>query len=295
MSFEMSPRDRKRARRVSNGYGLSVLVTLISPLFAVLLSQYLNTRPKSQTTFALPVPKIGVSLPEGGHSEPGRPELPATEGSSENPVEAWRAFALQPEKQALAKRLIAAAGGAKNDPASQFAMLHRAKDVAVQASDGQTAFQAIDAMAETFHADADAMKMSVLTKLASVARKPAQHKLIAEQALKLGSRAAGQEHLMVANQLGRLARAEAKQALDDDLLAKAHRQIAEMAEQARRDCPNSRVNENGSVSFAVASRPSGDGRQQAGARLVQKLNAKAQQGDATDHCDDLLAAKSTGL
>ena len=232
MSFELSPSGRARSHRVSNGGGVSILVTLLSPLLAVLLAQYLNTRQKNQTTFLLPVPNVGANSPADRQPELS-PELPTAKDLPKNPVQPWQAFALQPEKQARAKKLIARANGAKNDPAGRFVMLRLAKDVATQANDGQTAFRAIDALAETFHADADAMKMSVLAKLASVAQKPAQHKSIAEQALKLGDQAIGQNRLMVASQLSKLALAEAKRGLDGELLAKAQGRIAEVADQVR--------------------------------------------------------------
>jgi hypothetical protein len=288
MSFELSPSDRIKCYRGSNVNRWSVLATLISPLFAVLLSQYLSGRQKCQTTFALPPPSIGVSLPEEGRAEPRLapqpdpcPALSPSEDSAKNPILAWQAFPLQADKQVRANRLIASAAAAENDPASQFIMLRRAKDVAVEANDGQTAFQVIDSMAEKFHADADAMKMSVLAKLATAARKPAEHKSIAEQALRLGDQAAAREHLIAANQLGRLAVAEAERAFDKNLLAKARSRIAEVAEQVR--------------AKQRASKPSGDWRQQANAGLVQKLDAEAQQGEAADHGDNLLAAKAKRL
>ncbi len=280
MSFELSPNDRIKCYRGSNVNRWSVLVTLIAPLFAVLLSNYLNARQKCQTTFAVPAPSIGVSLPEDAHPEPRRVP-PPTADSPKNPVRVWQACALQPKKQALAKRLIATAGGVKNDPASQFIMLRRAKDVAVEANDGQTAFQVIDSMAETFHVDAGMMKMAVLAKLAAAARKPAQHQAIAEQALQLADEAAGQERLMVASQLGRLALAEAKRALDDDLLAKAQGRITGVAEQARaREC---------------SSGLSGGWRQQTDAGRVQELQPEAKQDDGANRGDNFLAAKSKCL
>ncbi len=74
------------------------------------------------------------------------------------------------------------------------------------------------------------MKMTVLAKFASAAQKPAQHRSIAEQALKLADQAIGQDHFMVASQLDRLALAEAKRALDKELLAQAQGRMAEVAE-----------------------------------------------------------------
>ena len=217
MSFELSP-NRVRTRQKHHGRGVSIFVTLISPLLAVMPSQYLNARRQCQTTFASPVPCLAMRVPVVADSEV-RAESPAVAKSSTVTPDAWQAFVRHPQKQALAKKLMASANGAKSDPAIQFAMLRRAKDVATEANDGQTAFAAIDAMAETFHADADTLKMSVLSKLASAARKPAQHQSITEQAMKLGDQALGRERFMVANQLGRLAVADAsrKARIRDDM------------------------------------------------------------------------------
>ena len=55
------------------------------------------------------------------------------------------------------------------------------QDIATQATDGQTAFQAVDAMAEAFQVDPTEMKASVLNKFAAVAQMPIQHKAIAEK------------------------------------------------------------------------------------------------------------------
>jgi hypothetical protein len=285
MSFELSP-NRVRTRRTSRGRGLSIFVTLVSPLLAVLLSQYLNARQKCHTTFAVPVPNLAVRLPEPA-TPAAPPELPPpevsvkTEVSAKDPPDAWQSFAPQPQKQALAMKLMASASGAVNDPASQFVMLRRAKDVATEANDGETAFQAIDAMAETFHSDADTLKTSVLTKLASTAQKPAQHKSIAEQALNLGDQALGQGRFRVASQLGRLAVAEAKRSLDNELVARAQRRIADVAEQFR--------------AKEHLSSPSGDWPQQVGARVAQEPQPEAKQEGRTDQGNDLLAAGAKGF
>jgi hypothetical protein len=229
MSFELSPIYGARSAKVSSGNGLSILATLISPLIAVCLSQYLQTHEKHQTTFALPVQDTDANRQEGQYPE-RCPELSVVKDSPEDHVQLWQAFPPKSEKQALARKLIGKASETKDDPASQFVMLRLAKDVATQASDGQTAFQAIDAMAETFQVDANTMKMAVLTKFACAAQKPAQHKAVAEQALKLVDQAVSQDQFMVANQLGKLALAEAKRGLDRELLAQAQGQIAEVAD-----------------------------------------------------------------
>jgi hypothetical protein len=178
---------------------------------------------------ALPIQDIGASRQESQHPEP-RAEPSMSKDSPIDHVRLWQAFPLNSEKQALAKKLIGRVNETKGNPANQFVSLRLAKDIATQASDGQTAFQAIDTMAETFRIDANTMKMEVLTKFASAAQKPAQHKTIAEQALKLADQAVSQDHFMVANQLDKLALAEAKRALDKELLTQAQGQIAEVAE-----------------------------------------------------------------
>lgn len=246
MSFELSPNYDARSAKASSGNGLSILTMLISPLIAVCLSQYLRTHENHQTTFALPVEDTVVCRQEGQHPEP-RPEPSMAKDSPRDHVRLWQAFSLKSEKQALARKLIGKASETKDDPASQIALLRLAKDIAIQGSDGETAFQAIDAMAETFHVDANTMKMAVLNKFASAAQDPAQHKSIAEQALKLVDQAVSQDQFMVATQLGKLALAEAKRAPDMELVAQAQGQIVAVAdlikarEHRSERCPSSQA------------------------------------------------------
>jgi len=229
MSLELSTKYGAKSCKGSSGNGLSFLATMIAPLIAVFLSNYLHTQEQHQTTVTLPVQDTEASRREGKHPEL-RMELSTADDSPRDIVQLWQAFPLKLEKQALAKKLIGKANETKDDPASQFVMLRLAKDIATQSSDGPTAFQAIDTMAETFPIDTNTMKMAVLTKFASAAKNPAQHKFIAEQALKLADQSVGQGHFPVANQLGKLAVAEAKRApLDRELLAQAQGEVAKVA------------------------------------------------------------------
>ena len=232
MSIELSPNYGAKSHKGSSGSGLSVLATLIAPLISVLLTQYfnnLNTQEKRHTTFRLPVQEIDAGRQEGQHSEP-RAELSMAKDSPRDHVPLGQAFPLKSEQQALAKKMVGAVNETQDNPAGEFVLLLSTKDIATQAGDGQTEFQAIDTLAEKFQADANIMKMTVLAKFASAAQKPAQHRSIAEQALKLADRAVSQDHFMVANQLDKLALAEAKRALDRELLAQAQGQIALVAE-----------------------------------------------------------------
>jgi len=239
MNAELSPNYGARCDKGSSGNGLSVLATLIAPLFAVLLSQYLNNQEKHQTTFRLPVQDIDAGPQEAQHPEP-RAELSMAKDSPRDHVRLGQAFPLESEKPALAGKMVGAVNETQDNPAGEFVLLLSTKDIATQAGDGQTAFQAIDTLAETFQADANIMKMTVLAKFASAAQKPAQHRSIAEQALKLADRAVSQDHFMVANQLDKLALAEAKRALDRELLAQAQGQIAEVAELVKAREPSAK-------------------------------------------------------
>ena len=145
----------------------------------------------------------------------------------------WAKAKTAAEKQALSKKLLGKANDSKDDPASQFVLLRLARDIATQASDGQTAFQAIDAMAEAFQIDALEMKSVVLTKFATAAQKPAQHKPIAEEALKLVDQAVSQDNFKVADDLGKLALSEAEKAHEKELVAQTEVRIVEVAELAK--------------------------------------------------------------
>ncbi|MEI8375788.1 MAG: LamG domain-containing protein [Planctomycetota bacterium] len=142
----------------------------------------------------------------------------------------WAKARTSAEKQALAKKLLGKAMDTQDDPASKYVLLRLAKDIATQSRDGQTAFKTIDAMAESFQVDATEMKLAVLTKLVTGAEKPAQHKAIAEQSLKLVNVAISQDNFKVADELGKLALAEARKAVEKELIAHVQGRIAEIAE-----------------------------------------------------------------
>jgi hypothetical protein len=236
MSFGSSQTHAGTAGRVSGGSGLSLFVALVSPLIAVCLSQYLHTHEKREMTFAAPFapsPSLDAG-PAATSRTTYRPQLPTiADDLPDADVQPWREFAPQPDKRALAIKLIGRAKDTKDDAAGRFVMLRLAKDVATQANDGETAFRAIDAMADTFHVDADAMKLAVLAKFASAAKTAPQHKSLAGQALKLADAAVRQERLSAASQMYKLALAEAKKALDSELVAQAQSQIAATTERLR--------------------------------------------------------------
>ena len=134
------------------------------------------------------------------------------------------------EKQALAKKLLDKGNESKDDPVSQFVLLRLARDIAMQATDGQTAFQAIDAMAGAFQVDPTEMKASVLAKFVAVAQQPIQHKAIAEEALKLMDQAISQDDFTIAETLGNLAIAEAGKVREKELTSTARGRATDVAE-----------------------------------------------------------------
>jgi len=140
------------------------------------------------------------------------------------------------EKQDLAKKLLGKARETADDPTGKFVLLKLARDIASQANDAQTAFQAIDEMADNFQVDVLETKSIVLTKFASAARhslKPTQHISIAEEALKLVDQAVSQDNFTVADQLGKLALDEARKTSEKELVSKVQGQIAAASETAK--------------------------------------------------------------
>ena len=137
------------------------------------------------------------------------------------------------EKQALAKKLLGKADETKDDLAARYVLLRLLHDVATQAKDGETAFQAIDTMAESFHVDAAEMRFDLLTKFASTANTPSQHKSISEQALKFTGEAVCKDDFATAGRLGEMALAEARKAHEKELITQAQSQAEEVAKAAK--------------------------------------------------------------
>lgn len=145
----------------------------------------------------------------------------------------WAKAKTLANKQALATKLLEKAKDTRDDPACQFVLLKLARDIATQAMDGAMAFRALDEMGELFQVEVVALKADVLRKVSSAARAVAQHKVIAEQALKLIEVAVSQDDLKTAKELAELARGEARKASDVGLISKAQRRIVEVTETAK--------------------------------------------------------------
>ena len=137
------------------------------------------------------------------------------------------------KKTELAKKLIEKAGDTKDDPTNQFVLLRVARDMAAQAGDVDTAFQAVDEMAAEFSIDALEMNVQVLTKAASVIKKNDEQEQIVEEALTVINQAIAQDKYEVADRLGRLALLAAHKAKDAALVKRAKTRIKEIGEAAK--------------------------------------------------------------
>ena len=108
-------------------------------------------------------------------------------------------------------------------------MLFRlSRDIATQAPDGQTAFQAIDEMDKCFQIDASEMKLAVLTKFTLMARLPEHHTAVAEKALAVLDEAIAKDKFTVAAQLADVALREAKKAKGKTLASLATKRAADL-------------------------------------------------------------------
>ena len=137
------------------------------------------------------------------------------------------------QKQALAKKLMKKADDTQNDPANKYVILKVAKDVATQAADVETAFAAVDAIAQSFDVNPIEAKAGVLTLVAKNARLPPEHTAVAKQSLALVDPALAKDEFDLAARLGELALAEARLARGPKLVQQIEEQIAQIQEQSR--------------------------------------------------------------
>jgi hypothetical protein len=115
--------------------------------------------------------------------------------------------------QTLAKKMFSQAMTAK-DPIERYALLRVARDIATHGCDGQTAFQIIDEMDQTYQLDAFRMKASVLYSLTQKARLPADRRSIAEKALALADQAVARDDFELSDRLTQMSLAEARKLRD---------------------------------------------------------------------------------
>ena len=132
--------------------------------------------------------------------------------------EEWTAAKTANEKRALAQKLLHAADESENDLPSRYVLLKLARNVAIQASDGLLAFDAIDQMVEQFKIDDVEMKAGVLTTFSKRAKSLGDHKSIGDQAVGLIDGAIAHDNIELAVKLSELAMPEARSSRDADLI-----------------------------------------------------------------------------
>ena len=142
--------------------------------------------------------------------------------------EEWVAAKTAALKQALAKTLLKKGKETEKDEAGRFVLFRLSRDIATQAGDAETAFQAIDELDQLFQIDPVEMKAVVLTKFVGTAKTAEQHTSLAEKAIALSDEALTKDRFAVARQLVELALGEARKARDKSLVQQISQRTAEI-------------------------------------------------------------------
>jgi len=132
----------------------------------------------------------------------------------------WAAAKTADQKQALAKKLLERAMESGNDRVAQFVLFRLSKEVAEQAGDCESAFEAIDETAKAFQIDSAEARVDCLRKCAQAATTADKCIAVAERAVDLSERALSKEQFDVAQAMNDLALGEAHKAKDESLAAR---------------------------------------------------------------------------
>ena len=134
------------------------------------------------------------------------------------------------KKTALAEKMIEKGVQSQDNVASQYVLFKTARDIAAQAGDETTTFQAIEQLDRLFQIDVLAMKATVLPKVVKAARQRSQNKLLAEQLASLIDDAVAVDRLDVASELCEIALTVARKAKDNSVLKQAQNRKKEVQE-----------------------------------------------------------------
>jgi formylglycine-generating enzyme required for sulfatase activity len=137
-------------------------------------------------------------------------------------------------RRAIAKEMLQKATENKDDAVARFVLLRLARDIALAADDTSLAHQAIDRLAEGFEVDPWTMRAEIVSTAAKAARKSADHKAVAEQALALMRGALEHDACEVAQEMAKLALAEGGRVRDKELVTQA-RAGQKQAQQAAKN------------------------------------------------------------
>jgi hypothetical protein len=136
----------------------------------------------------------------------------------------------QPDRVALAKKLLEQASQTNDSPASQYVLLREARDLASQGGDLDSALKAIDQIAAGYDGETVSMKSSVLAVASKSAKSPEDFQKLARGYLALTEEAAAGELIEAAEKAAEQAVSFAKKGKDIPLLAKTEGKSRELTE-----------------------------------------------------------------
>ncbi|MHC4399635.1 MAG: hypothetical protein ACYTG0_08145 [Planctomycetota bacterium] len=137
------------------------------------------------------------------------------------------------EKAELAKKLLAQATTAKDDPVGCYVLLQLARDTSTQAGNIEIALQAVDQMAGTFDVDVLKMKAECLQAASKAPGASSRSGDLARRALSLVSEAVAEDDYEMAESLGELARAAARRTRDYGLVKQIVARMKEVGESEK--------------------------------------------------------------
>ena len=129
------------------------------------------------------------------------------------------------QKRALAKKMLQDGRQMTDDPQGRFALLSLSQNIASQAGDADTAFQAAEETARLYAADARELKANALSQLFKAPHDIAQWKALIERARRLMEQLVAEEHYEFAQRVGGQAAAEARKAADRDMIQSLVKQM----------------------------------------------------------------------
>jgi len=131
--------------------------------------------------------------------------------------EEWKNAETPAQKQALATKLLEAAGESTG-PANRYALLKVARDIAAQAGDAELAFRVIDATATRYDVDTYKLRGAALSQAAKSASWSAQSVAVAKLTLRMIDEAVDKDDFVAAKYLGGLALDAARSGRDGQLV-----------------------------------------------------------------------------
>jgi hypothetical protein len=135
-----------------------------------------------------------------------------------------------PDRQALARKLLEQGIQSKDDLNSKFVLLREARDIASQAGDVATAMTSVDEMAKVFAVEPAALKQSVLSNAAKVAKTPDEFESLVAGSLKLVDAALAADDYDTAEKASATAAQNAKKLTDTLLLSRVSAKSKQLSE-----------------------------------------------------------------